>query len=43
MDHPEEDLKLDARSQKCVLYTRIKDLEQSLAKELKGLRKDGTI
>jgi hypothetical protein len=38
-----EDLKFDVRSQRCLQYKKIKDLEESLAKELKELRKHGKI
>ena len=36
-------LKFDVRSQRCVLYKKIKDLEISLAKELSGLLENGEI
>ena len=36
------DLKFDVKSQRCLIYKRIKDLEESLRKELEGLRKNLT-
>ncbi len=34
-----QDLKFDVRGQRCLVYDRIKDLEEALAKELKGLKR----
>ncbi len=34
-----EDLKFDVKSQKCILYTSIKSLEDALSRELQGLSK----
>ena len=36
-------LKFDVRSQRCLPYKKIKDLEQALAKELNELKQNGTI
>lgn len=36
-----DDLKFDTRGQRCLTYTKIKDLEEKLALELKSLHKDG--
>jgi len=33
------ELKFDVRGQRCLIYTRIKDLEKSLKKELDGLKR----
>jgi hypothetical protein len=38
-----EELKFDVRGQHCLKYERIKDLELSLAKELRDLKSNGTI
>jgi hypothetical protein len=38
-----KDLKFDVRSQRCLTYENIQELEQSLKKELKELSKNGTI
>lgn len=38
-----KDLRFDVRGQRCLPYKKIKDLEASLAKELKELRSTGTI
>jgi hypothetical protein len=38
-----KDLKFDVRSQRCLAYSDIQELEQSLAKELNELKKNGTI
>jgi hypothetical protein len=32
-----KELKFDVRTQRCIVYQRIKELEESLAKELKAL------
>jgi hypothetical protein len=38
-----QELHFDVRGQRCLTYERIKDLEESLAKELTGLRSKGLI
>jgi hypothetical protein len=38
-----DELKFDTRGQRCLTYTKIKDLEGKLALELKSLHKDGGV
>ena len=38
-----EHLKFDVRGQRCLVYKKIKDLEESLRNELKSLKADGGI
>ncbi len=38
-----QELRFDVRGQRCLKYERIRDLEESLAKELQGLKSQGLI